>query len=326
MFYRGRRLRKNNTIRSMMKETYLHTQDLIMPIFVVEGNGIKKEIPSLKGIYHYSCDMLEELIEEMRTQGILSCILFGIPKEKDACGSASYDEHGVVQKAIRKIKEIDDRIYVIADVCMCEYTDHGHCGILDEQGYVKNDETLTVLSKIALSYAIAGVDMVAPSDMMDGHIQAIRTTLDNNDYVNVTIMGYSAKYASSYYGPFREAAGSAPSFGDRKAYQMDYANAEEAIREIQADIEEGADVIMVKPALAYLDIIKEASTFGTPLAAYQVSGEYAMLKMAVAEGIMSEDVIYESLLAIKRAGANLIITYFALDVAKNLRGINDASK
>lgn len=318
--YRGRRLRKTQSLRNMIKETKLHTSEFIFPIFVVEGSNVKEEISSLKGIYHYSVDRLPELIQEMSQLQVMSCMIFGIPEHKDACGSEAYNENGITQQAIRKIKAICPEMVVIADVCMCEYTDHGHCGILNAYGEVVNDETLVYLQKIALSYAEAGVDMIAPSDMMDGHIEALRSALDAKGFVDLPIMGYSAKYASNYYGPFREAANSAPSFGNRKAYQMDYANAQEAMREIQADVEEGVDIIMVKPALAYLDIIKEASLqFDLPLAAYQVSGEYAMLNMAVEQGIMKEDVIMESLLAIKRAGATLIITYFALDIAKQLQ-------
>lgn len=316
MFYRGRRLRKNATIRSMMKETRVCKEDLILPIFVVEGENICREIPTLKGVYHYSVDRLDDILEQMHEAGILSCILFGIPEHKDCYGSEAYNENGIVQKAIRYIKAKAPDIYVIGDVCMCEYTDHGHCGILTENGDVDNDQTLAYLCKIALSYAQAGIDMIAPSDMMDGHIQALRKALDDANYSTLPIMGYSAKYASSYYGPFREAANSAPAFGDRKSYQMDCANSEEALREIEADIEEGVDIIMVKPALAYLDIIKAASAYHMPLCAYQVSGEYAMLQLAVDQGLMNESVLDESLLAIKRAGADLIITYDALNFVK----------
>ncbi|MCD7893223.1 MAG: porphobilinogen synthase [Erysipelotrichaceae bacterium] len=319
MFYRGRRLRKNPTIRSMMQETKLHKSNLILPIFVCEGENIYQEIDSLKGHYHYSIDNLYRIVDRMNESDIRSCILFGIVNHKDACGSEAFNDNGIVQQAIKKIKELNKDIYVIADVCMCEYTDHGHCGILDNDGYVNNDETLKYLSKIALSYAKAGVDMVAPSDMMDGHILALRNILDENGYTDLPIMGYSAKFASAYYGPFREAAHSTPSFGDRKSYQMDYHNGQEALREVEADINEGADIIMVKPAMAYLDVIKEVSTnYNMPLCAYQVSGEYAMLVSAVEQGLMNESVIEESLIAIKRAGAQLIITYFALDIANKL--------
>lgn len=317
--YRGRRLRRNAAIRSMVRETHLHKSDLILPIFVVEGENIKTPISSLPGHNHYSVDRLEDIVNDMHECGIQSCLLFGIPDHKDCVGSEAYNEQGVVQRAIREIKRLDPSMYVIGDVCMCEYTDHGHCGILDANGDVKNDETLTYLSKIAVSYADAGIDMIAPSDMMDGHIAALREALDNAGYTQLPIMGYSAKFASAYYGPFREAAHSAPSFGDRKTYQMDYANGNEALREIEADIQEGVDIIMVKPAMAYLDVIKEAKlNYNMPMCAYQVSGEFAMLKMAVKEGLMNESVIDESLLAIKRAGADLIITYFALEIARKL--------
>ena len=318
--YRGRRLRKNSVIRDMMKETRLSAKELVYPLFVTEQPDVKREIPAMPGVYHYSLDHLHESLDEMVETGVLSCILFGIPLHKDACGSSAYAQDGIIQKAIAYIKQEYPMLYVIADVCMCEYTDYGHCGILCEDGHVDNDVTLTYLNKIALSYAVAGVDMVAPSDMMDGHIASIRECLDAHGYQEVAIMGYSAKYASSYYGPFREAAHSAPSFGDRRSYQMDYANQEEAMREIAADIEEGADVIMVKPALAYLDIVKMAKQqFVAPLCVYNVSGEYSMLKLAVAQGLVKEEVIYETMLAFKRAGADIIITYFALDIAKKLR-------
>jgi porphobilinogen synthase len=317
--YRGRRLRRNAAIRSMVRETHLHKSDLILPIFVVEGENIKSPISSLPGHNHYSVDRLEDIVNDMHECGVQSCLLFGIPDHKDCVGSEAYNEQGVVQRAIREIKRLDPSMYVIGDVCMCEYTDHGHCGILDANGDVKNDETLTYLSKIAVSYADAGIDMIAPSDMMDGHIAALREALDDAGYTQLPIMGYSAKFASAYYGPFREAAHSAPSFGDRKTYQMDYANGNEALREIEADIQEGVDIIMVKPAMAYLDVIKEAKlNYNMPMCAYQVSGEFAMLKMAVKEGLMNESVIDESLLAIKRAGADLIITYFALEIARKL--------
>lgn len=319
MFYRGRRLRKNPVIRSMIRETVVRKEDLIYPIFVVEGEKVMREISSLPDNYHYSVDMLHVVIERMQKCGIHACILFGIPDHKDGVASEAYQPNGVVQRAIREIKRLDPDMYVIGDVCMCEYTDHGHCGILDASGDVNNDETLLYLAKIAVSYAQAGIDMVAPSDMMDGHIQALRQALDDAGYHDLPILGYSAKFASAYYGPFREAAHSAPSFGDRKTYQMDIANGNEAMREIAADIAEGVDMIMVKPALAYLDVIKEAKIeFNMPLCAYQVSGEYAMLKMAVSQGLMNESVIEESLLAIKRAGADLIISYFALEFAERL--------
>lgn len=318
--FRGRRLRMNPTIRSLVRENRLQAADFIYPVFVVEGKGIKEEIASMPGQYHYSVDCLDPLLDEMKNLGIRACLLFGIPDHKDACGSEAYNENGIIQRAIRYIRSYDPQMYIIADVCMCEYTDHGHCGILDSRGMVKNDETVSYLQRIALSYARAGADMVAPSDMMDGRIGAIRSALDENGFEYVPIMAYSAKYASNFYGPFREAAHSAPGFGDRKSYQMDPANSKEAMREIAADLQEGADAIIIKPALPYLDIMKEASQrFDVPLCAYNVSGEYAMLVAAVQNGWMKPDVIEESLLCMKRAGANMIITYFALYMAKRLK-------
>ena len=315
--YRGRRLRKNPVIRNMMKETRLDKSELIYPLFIVEGDNIKEEIASMPNVYHYSIDRLHEVLDEMISCGIFSCILFGIPAHKDETASQAYAADGIIQRAIRFIKAYDERFYVIGDVCMCEYTSHGHCGILDEHHDVDNDATLPVLAKIAVSYAKAGVDMVAPSDMMDGHITALRNALDEAGFTSVAIMGYSAKFASSYYGPFREAADSAPCFGDRKSYQMDYANGEEAQREILADIEEGADIVMVKPALCYLDIVARAkSQIHTPICVYNVSGEYSMLMQAIYAGLMKEEVIYESILSMKRAGADMIITYFALYLAQ----------
>ena len=274
MIERPRRLRVNSAIRRMVRETTLEVKDFVYPLFVVEGEQIKEEIPSLEGIYHFSVDQLEEEIKEVISLGIGAVILFGVPNEKNSVGSSAYDTEGIVQKAIRKIKRIAPNLYVITDVCMCQYTDHGHCGIISEKGTVQNDVTLSYLGKIALSHAEAGADMVAPSDMMDGRIGAMRTVLDEHGFEDVPIMAYSAKYASSFYGPFRAAAHSAPSFGDRKTYQMDMANTDEAMREVALDIEEGADIVMVKPALAYLDIIRRVKdTFNKPLAAYNVSGE-----------------------------------------------------
>lgn len=307
-------------MRSLVRETKLHVEELIYPLFVVEGENIKNEINSMPDVYHFSLDRLKEEIEEIKALGIGSVLLFGIPKEKDACGSEAFAEEGIVQKAVRLIKSIAPEMIVITDVCMCEYTSHGHCGILTESGYVDNDQTLEFLTKIAISHAEAGADMIAPSDMMDGRIAAIREGLDEAGFVNVSIMAYSAKYASSFYGPFREAADSAPSFGNRKTYQMDPANANEALREGQLDCQEGADIIMVKPALSYLDIIyRFKENFNKPIAAYNVSGEYSMLKLAVKNGLLSEDAIYESVLSIKRAGADIIITYFAKDLARQLQ-------
>ncbi|MGN1343713.1 MAG: porphobilinogen synthase [Traorella sp.] len=315
--YRGRRLRKNEQIRSLIRETRLSINDFIYPVFVVEGENIKEEIPSMPNQYHYSLDRLNEVCQEMVDAHLSSILLFGIVENKDEFGSEAYREDGLIQKAIQQIKKNFPQLYVICDLCMCEYTCHGHCGILDEDGSVNNDETLKYLCKIALSYARSGADMIAPSDMQDGHVLALRQALDNEHFETLPIMGYSAKYASNYYGPFREAAHSAPSFGDRKSYQMDYANGKEAMREIKADIDEGVDIVMVKPALAYLDVVKEASlTFDVPICVYNVSGEYSMLKLAIQQNLMKEDVIEESLLAMKRSGADMIITYFALELAK----------
>lgn len=318
--FRGRRLRRNQTIRSLVQETKLSVDDLIYPIFVIEGENIKQEIKSLPNNYQYSLDRLPEVIQEMQEVGLKACILFGIVDDKDEHGTKAYCGHGIVQEAIRKIKNIDPNMYVIGDVCMCEYTSHGHCGILDENDDVDNDKTLIALNKIALSYAQAGVDMIAPSDMMDMRVASIRKYLDEYGYYNLPIMSYSIKYASNFYGPFREAANSAPSFGNRKSYQMDYHNKKEALREMEADVEEGADIIMVKPAMSYLDIINTISTkTDLPICAYQVSGEYNMLYEAVKNKAMNEEVIYESLIGIKRAGADLIITYFALDIARKMQ-------
>lgn len=316
---RMRRLRENALTRNLIRETHLSKDDLIYPIFAVEGTNIKREIPSMFDCYHYSIDRINEEIEELKSLGINYVLLFGVPDFKDVLGSSAYDENGIVQKAIREIKRVNPNMYVITDVCMCQYTSHGHCGILDENGHVLNDETLKYLSKIALSHVVAGADMVAPSDMMDFRIAHMRQTLDDNGFPNIPIMAYSAKYASSFYGPFRSAAGSAPQFGDRKSYQMDIANTDEAMREIELDIEEGADIIMVKPALTYLDVIRRArDNFNMPLAAYNVSGEYSMIKSAIINGLLEEKAIYEAVLAIKRAGADIIITYFAKDIAKIL--------
>lgn len=320
MFRRHRRLRKNSYIRDMVRETTLSPNDFIYPLFVVEGENIKKEISSLPGCYHYSLDKLDEIINEIREVGVKGVILFGIPDHKDEIASSAFDENGIIQKAIRRIREIDQDIFIITDVCMCEYTSHGHCGILHGE-YVDNDATIEYIAKIALSHAKAGADMVAPSDMMDGRIEAIRNSLDENGCENVSIMAYSAKYCSAFYGPFREAADSAPKFGDRKSYQMDPANSREAMLEIEDDINEGADIIMVKPALSYLDIINKArSKYDVPVAAYSVSGEYAMIKAGAKLGHINEKAIaLESLLSIKRAGADLIITYYAIEAAKWLR-------
>nr|WP_308691776.1 porphobilinogen synthase [uncultured Terrisporobacter sp.] len=322
MLRRPRRLRSTKAIRNLVRETKLQIEDLIYPLFIVDGENIKREIPSMEGVYHFSVDMLEDEIKELTELGIEHVLLFGVPddEKKDCCASEAFNPEGAVQRAIRKIKEINPQMSIICDVCMCEYTSHGHCGILTDSGYVHNDKTLDYLGKISLSYAEAGADMVAPSDMMDGRIGAIRQVLDNNGFENVVIMAYSAKYASSFYGPFRDAANSAPQFGDRKTYQMDPANTNEAIIEGKLDVEQGADIIMVKPALSYLDVIQRfKDNFNLPIAAYNVSGEYSMLKLAVKQGLLNESAIYEAVMSIKRAGATIIITYFAKDIAKMLK-------
>jgi porphobilinogen synthase len=319
-FKRTRRLRNNSAIRDMVREVTISTDDFIYPLFVVEGEGVKEEISSMKGNYRFSVDLLIKEVEELLDLGIKSVLLFGIPDNKDEVGTGAYAEDGIIQKAVIAIKKHCPDMYVITDLCMCEYTCHGHCGILDKNNYVDNDKTLEYLGKIAISHAKAGADMIAPSDMMDGRVSYIRQSLDKEGFVNIPIMSYSAKYSSSYYGPFRDAAESAPSFGDRKTYQMDPANRREALREIEYDIDEGADLIIVKPALAYLDIIREArDNFNVPIVAYNVSGEYSMLKLAVENNILSEDVILETLISIKRAGADMIITYFAKDLAKSMK-------
>lgn len=319
MIKRGRRLRANSAIRDMVRETTLNSKDFIYPIFVVEGDNIKNEISSLPGNYHFSIDRLKEVIKEVEEADIAGVLLFGIPEHKDACGSEAYNDNGIVQQAIREIKKINKDMLVITDVCMCEYTSHGHCGIVHGSD-VDNDETLDYLGKIAVSHAKAGADIIAPSDMMDGRIGFLRSALDENGFKNVSIMSYSAKYCSAFYGPFRDAAGSAPQFGDRKTYQMDPANRLEAIRETEKDIEEGADFIMVKPALSYLDVIRECrDNFNLPLVAYNVSGEYSMVKAAGKLGLIDEErIIMEILTSIKRAGADIIITYHALEAAELL--------
>ena len=322
MLRRPRRLRSTKAIRNLVRETKLQIEDLIYPLFIVDGENIKREIPSMEGVYHFSVDMLEDEIKELTELGIEHVLLFGVPddEKKDCCASEAFNPEGAVQRAVRKIKEINPQMSVICDVCMCEYTSHGHCGILTDSGYVHNDKTLDYLGKISLSYAEAGADMVAPSDMMDGRIAAIRQVLDNNGFENVVIMAYSAKYASAFYGPFRDAANSAPQFGDRKTYQMDPSNSNEAIVEGKLDVAEGADIIMVKPALSYLDVIQRfKDNFDLPIAAYNVSGEYSMLKLAVKQGLLNESAIYEAVMSIKRAGATIIITYFAKDIAKMLK-------
>lgn len=318
---RMRRIRGNKILREMTKETVLEISDFIYPLFVLEGENIKKEIPSMPDCYHFSIDKLEDEIKEIVYLGIKAVILFGIPNKKDDHGSEAYVEDGIIQKAVRKIKKINKDLLVITDVCMCEYTDHGHCGILDHEGHVLNEETVSYIAKIALSHARAGADIIAPSDMMDFRIKAIRKILDENNFKHIPIMAYSAKYASNFYGPFRDAADSAPSFGDRKSYQMDYHNSNEAMREIALDLEEDADFIIVKPALSFLDIIQRTKdNFNTNIVAYNVSGEYSMVKNAIKMGLVKEEIIYEILISIKRAGAKMIITYHAKEMAKKLRG------
>ena len=315
---RFRRLRAGEQIRSLVRETRIDKGDLIYPIFIAEGENIKKPVDSMPNVYQYSLDRADEILKEIENSGIAGLLIFGIPKHKDNTASEAYNEHGIVQEAVRYIKKEYPDFLVITDVCNCEYTDHGHCGILDENGYVLNDVTLELLGKTAVSHAKAGADIIAPSDMMDGRVSAIRNALDENGLINTPIMSYSAKFASGYYSPFRDAAESAPEFGDRKSYQMNYANGKEALREIADDIDEGADMVMVKPALAYLDIVKAASErFDLPLVAYNVSGEYAMVKAAAEKGWIDEKkIVCENMIAIKRAGADIIITYHALDVAK----------
>jgi porphobilinogen synthase len=304
-------------MRSLVRETSLQISDLVYPVFVVEGENQKNPVNSMPGIYQYSVDRLEEELDRMEAVGVKNILIFGVPAHKDEFGSGAYDDNGIAQKAIRFIKEKHPDMLIIADVCLCEYTSHGHCGVVKD-GKILNDETLPLLAKASVSLAKAGADIIAPSDMMDGRVGAIRTALDENGFTETAIMAYSAKFASAYYGPFRDAAHSAPCFGDRKTYQMDYANGKEAMREIAADIEEGADIVMVKPGLAFLDVCKEASMRfdDIPLAIYNVSGEYAMVKAAAANGWIDERrIVMENMIAMKRAGAKILITYHALDVA-----------
>jgi porphobilinogen synthase len=318
---RMRRLRRSETIRGMVRETSLSTNDFIYPMFVVTGQDVREEISSMPGQYHLSVDQMAREAAELRELGVPAVLLFGLPGSKDAVGSSGYDPNGVVQNAIRALKDADPDLLVITDVCLCEYTDHGHCGVLDDNGNVLNDPSVELLVQQALSHAEAGAEIVAPSDMMDGRVGAIRAALDATSLTDTAILAYAAKFASAYYGPFREAADSAPAQGDRRGYQMDPANAREALAEIALDIEEGADIVMVKPALPYLDIIRRArDRFDQPLAAYNVSGEYAMIKAAAQRGWLDEErVIPETLIAIKRAGADLILTYHAKEMARWLR-------
>jgi porphobilinogen synthase len=317
---RLRRLRRTPALRELVQETRLSVKDFIYPLFVTEGRGIRQEIESMPGQYRWSLDLLPAEIEAVARLGVRAVLLFGIPDHKDEVGSGAWAEDGIIQRAVRVIKATVPDLTVICDVCLCEYTSHGHCGIVRD-GYVQNDETLELLARTAVSQAAAGADIVAPSDMMDGRVGAIRRALDEAGFTQVGIMAYSAKYASAFYGPFREAAGSAPQFGDRRAYQMDPPNVREALREVELDIGEGADIIMVKPALAYLDVIRAVrERFDLPLAAYNVSGEYAMVKAAARNGWLDERrVTLEILYGIKRAGADLIITYHARDAARWLQ-------
>lgn len=317
--YRPRRLRRNSNLRELVAETRISVDDFIYPMFVMPGKNKKVAVKSMPGIYKQSIDNLIKEIREVKKLGIKAILLFGIPESKDEMGTQGYDENGVIQRALREIKKRVKDIIVITDVCMCEYTSHGHCGVIKD-GDVDNDETLQYLARMSLSHAEAGADIVAPSDMMDGRVGVIRGDLDRNGYDNIGIMSYAAKYASAFYGPFREAAESPPQFGDRRSYQMDPPNVREALREIELDIEEGADIVMVKPALPYLDVIRAArEEFDHPIAAYNVSGEYSMVKAAGKLGWIDEElVMMEVLTSIKRAGADLILTYFAKDAAKVL--------
>ncbi|MDD4239742.1 MAG: porphobilinogen synthase [Desulfotomaculaceae bacterium] len=315
--HRPRRLRFSENIRRMVRETSLSVNDLVYPVFVTHGKGVAHPIEAMPGVYNYSIDELLGVLQEVVALKIPAIMPFGIPAAKDEVGSEAYADDGIIQQAVRAVKKAYPELLVITDLCLCEYTSHGHCGIV-EDGYVLNDPTLELLARTAVSHAEAGADMVAPSDMMDGRVEAIRAALDAGGHENIPVMAYSAKYASAYYGPFREAAGSAPRFGDRKSYQMDPANAAEALREVRLDIEEGADIVMVKPALAYMDVIRRVKDeFDYPVAAYNVSGEYSMVKAAAAKGWVDERrIVLETLTGIKRAGADIIITYHAIDAAK----------
>lgn len=317
---RPRRLRNSPTIRAMVRETRISADTLVYPMFVIEGENIKEEIPTMPGQYRYSIDRMGEVLEEMQDAGVRSVMFFGIPAYKDECGSGACDENGIVQKALRYAKKNYPALFYITDVCMCEYTSHGHCGILDGAN-VDNDKTLEVLAKTALSHVKAGADMVAPSDMMDGRVGMIRKVLDENGFENIPIMSYSVKYASAFYGPFRDAAGSAPMFGDRKSYQMDFHNSREALLEAKLDIDEGADILMVKPGMAYLDILcKLKQAYNKPVALYSVSGEYSMIKAAAKLGYIDEEkMICESAVCMYRAGADILITYFAKEIAQYIK-------
>ncbi len=317
--YRPRRMRRNDTLRAMIRETRLSSDQLILPLFVTPGKKVREQVPSMPGVFRLSIDLLAEEARECLRLGVRSVILFGLPEKKDGVGSGAYAKNGIIQKAVRELKNRVPELNIVTDVCLCEYTDHGHCGCLHDNT-VDNDATLELLAKTALSHAEAGADMVAPSDMMDGRVSEIRAALDENSYHMVPIMSYAVKYASAFYGPFRDAAECSPQSGDRKGYQMDPANSREALREATLDVEEGADILMVKPAVAYLDIIRQLhDEFDLPVAAYHVSGEYAMIKAAAEKGWIDEQaVMTETLLSIRRAGADIILTYFAKDMARLL--------
>ncbi|MGH7568928.1 MAG: porphobilinogen synthase [Gemmatimonadales bacterium] len=317
---RMRRLRRTPALRRLVQETHLAPSQLVWPLFVVHGEGVRREIPALPGVFHTSVDELVKDAERAAALGLGGIILFGIPAAKDATGSEAYDEQGIVQQAARAVKRAVPQLLVIGDVCLCEYTDHGHCGVVSAAGEVENDASVYLLGKVAVTQARAGVDLVAPSDMMDGRVAGIRKALDAAGHLHVPILSYAAKLASAFYGPFREAAGSAPQFGDRQSYQLAVTNSDEAMREIRLDLAEGADIVLVKPALPCLDLIRRAKTeFGAPLAAYQVSGEYAMIKAAAARGMLDEArAMWETLSAIRRAGADIMLTYFAAVVAEQL--------
>ncbi len=317
---RLRRLRWTESLRALVRENHVEIGDLIYPLFIVEGSGIKQEIVSMPGVYRFSVDQLPREVEEIAKLGIPAVILFGIPEQKDEVGSGAYHPEGIIQQATRVIKQSVPELLVVTDICLCEYTSHGHCGVI-VNGYVDNDQTLALLARTAVSHVEAGADIAAPSDMMDGRVKAIRESLDEKGWQHIPILSYAAKYASAFFGPFRDAAESVPQFGDRRSYQMDPPNLREALREVEQDIAEGADIVMVKPALAYLDVIRKVrDTFNYPLAAYNVSGEYAMVKAAGQQGWIDERrVILEILTAIKRAGADIIITYHAKEVSRWLQ-------
>lgn len=317
---RPRRLRHRENLRKMVRETRMDSSSLIYPIFIKEGNGIVEEIPTMPGQYRYSVDTMGEKLNHLMNAGVTSVLFFGIPDMKDAVGSGAYDPEGIVQKALRKARQDFPEMYLITDVCMCEYTSHGHCGVLCGHE-VDNDNTLKLLAQTALSHVEAGADMVAPSDMMDGRVAAIRALLDENGYVNTPIMSYAVKYASAFYGPFRDAAGSAPAFGDRKSYQMDYHNSREGVKEALLDVREGADIIMVKPAMSYLDMVaKIKETVQVPVASYSVSGEYAMIKAGAIAGYIEEDkIVCETATSAFRAGCDIYLTYYAEEIARFMK-------